>query len=273
MGVKEYYDSVIEEIEKYEQELLPKISKKIRTDIIVKYLGSSPKNVLDVGGGSGRYTIELLRNGHFVTLNDLSEKSISLAKRKINNLKIDKNVKYLEGDILNLNLPENYYDFILCEGSTFSYISDAETFLDIAWKSLKADGILYLTASSLYGILINKSEIIKKLLTTKDESKWNYINKSLDNNYIRESEEYDVTLKAYTLDELLCLLKSKNFSYIDSYGRNVWDVLMENEEVVKIASSLGEDVLVDFEKSLHKERGLIDVCHSIAVISRKNEVI
>ncbi|MFO8033796.1 MAG: class I SAM-dependent methyltransferase [Candidatus Bipolaricaulota bacterium] len=40
-------------------------------------------NIADIGGGPGRYTAELLRNGYRVTLVDLSPQAIALAQRKL----------------------------------------------------------------------------------------------------------------------------------------------------------------------------------------------
>jgi S-adenosylmethionine-dependent methyltransferase len=39
--------------------------------------------IADIGGGPGRYTLELLRRGHRVTLFDLSAQNIALAKTMI----------------------------------------------------------------------------------------------------------------------------------------------------------------------------------------------
>jgi 2-polyprenyl-3-methyl-5-hydroxy-6-metoxy-1,4-benzoquinol methylase len=44
--------------------------------------GISPLRVLDCGGGPGRYAIELARQGYQVTLFDLSEGNLRLAKTK-----------------------------------------------------------------------------------------------------------------------------------------------------------------------------------------------
>jgi ubiquinone/menaquinone biosynthesis C-methylase UbiE len=40
--------------------------------------------VLDLGGGPGRYTIELARRGHRVVLADLSPAQLEIARRKLN---------------------------------------------------------------------------------------------------------------------------------------------------------------------------------------------
>lgn len=270
MSIQEYYDLAVHDIEKYESEIVPSISKMIRTDIILKYLGEGKKNVLDVGGGTGRYTIEMLKAGHLVTLNDLSNKSLTLAKEKIIKMNMLKEVNFLEGDIEEIQLENNIYDYIICEGSTFSYISEPSKFLKKMWKSLKPEGILILTAASLYGILLNRSGVIKKLIP-EPTNKWDFLKEAVVEKLICEDKELNVNIRAYTIDELKHLLISEKFEYIESYGRNIWDLFLNKEEVEQIIDKHGIPALIDFETALHKNHSLIDICHSFAVIARKKE--
>ena len=47
-----------------------------------EFLPLSPASVLDIGGGPGRYSIELAARGYNVTLLDVSRESLRLAKEK-----------------------------------------------------------------------------------------------------------------------------------------------------------------------------------------------
>ena len=47
--------------------------------VLGEHLPSPPRQILDIGGGPGRYTLHLSRLGHRVTLLDLSRKSLDLA--------------------------------------------------------------------------------------------------------------------------------------------------------------------------------------------------
>lgn len=47
-----------------------------------EYLPAAPARVLDIGGGPGRYAIELTRRGYDVTLADISEVELALAEEK-----------------------------------------------------------------------------------------------------------------------------------------------------------------------------------------------
>jgi S-adenosylmethionine-dependent methyltransferase len=69
--------------------------------MIDKYFKKSG-NVLDIGSGPGRYSIELLKKGYKVTLYDISKKELDLAKTKIEGSNL-KAYNYICGDCSNLN--------------------------------------------------------------------------------------------------------------------------------------------------------------------------
>jgi ubiquinone/menaquinone biosynthesis C-methylase UbiE len=48
-----------------------------------EFLPPAPAKLVDIGGGPGRYSIELARQGYRVTLVDLSESNLALARQKV----------------------------------------------------------------------------------------------------------------------------------------------------------------------------------------------
>lgn len=88
-----------------------------------KYL---PKTglILDAGGGSGRYTIELAKDGYNVVLLDFSPEMLRIAKRKIKKEKVQDKVKQIiEGSIENLSVFENNaFDSVICLGGPLSHL-------------------------------------------------------------------------------------------------------------------------------------------------------
>lgn len=82
--------------------------------------------VLDVGGGPGRYAIELCRRGYTVVLLDLSEKCIALAREKFaaEPQEVSKRLESAEvGDIRDLSrFPDASFDAVLCLGGPLSHL-------------------------------------------------------------------------------------------------------------------------------------------------------
>ena len=60
--------------------------------------------MLEIGCGIGTDTISFLKNGANVVAVDISEKSINLAKQRARLYNLDKSVKFIRGDIENIDL-------------------------------------------------------------------------------------------------------------------------------------------------------------------------
>ncbi len=88
-----------------------------------KYL---PKKgiILDAGGGPGRYTIELAKQGYEIVLLDFVPENLELAKIKIKNEKVGSKVKEIvEGSITNLSkFKDKTFDAVLCLGGPLSHV-------------------------------------------------------------------------------------------------------------------------------------------------------
>jgi S-adenosylmethionine-dependent methyltransferase len=86
--------------------------------LINKYFPSKG-HVLDVGGGPGRYSIELLNRGYKVTLLDLSPELISLADSKLNSLNLVAEGLHV-GDARDLAaFKDNTFDALLLMGPLY----------------------------------------------------------------------------------------------------------------------------------------------------------
>jgi len=92
-----------------------------------KYL---PKKgtILDAGGGPGRYTIELAKKGHTVTLLDYSPELLKIATQKIKKAKVKNRVNsIIEGDIRDLsNFKDKSFDAVICLGAPRSHVTKSK---------------------------------------------------------------------------------------------------------------------------------------------------
>lgn len=88
---------------------------------IEDYLPHHECTVLDAGGGTGKWTLELARRGCTVYLTDLSPKMLEKASQKIEKEGLSERVHISEGDVCNIDFPTDFFDFVLCEGDPVSY--------------------------------------------------------------------------------------------------------------------------------------------------------
>jgi ubiquinone/menaquinone biosynthesis C-methylase UbiE len=87
--------------------------------LIEKYFPRSGK-VIDIGGEPGRYAIELLRRGYEVTLLDLVEEHLQIAKQQLDLLRLAAN-DIVQGDAQDLSrFTDNSFDAGLMMGPLYS---------------------------------------------------------------------------------------------------------------------------------------------------------
>jgi len=172
-----------------------------------KYL---PKKglILDAGGGPGRYTIELAKQGYDIILLDFTPENLELAKIKIKKEKVESKVKgIIEGSITDLSrFKDKTFDAVLCLGGPLSHVHPAK-------ERQKAVSELIRVAKKNSPIFIS---VMGKLGTITRFHKW--INEVKDKKHFREfylkGEDYQWHGgKAYAhfflLNELKSLFKNK----------------------------------------------------------------
>jgi len=112
-------------------------------------------SILDIGGGPGRYSIYYAKKGHPVTLIDLSDGNIALARIKArqNKVKIQAFVKdCLELEELKLGL----YDHVFLMGPLYHLLKeeDRRQAVSIALRHLKPGGRIYVSFILTFGGVI-----------------------------------------------------------------------------------------------------------------------
>jgi S-adenosylmethionine-dependent methyltransferase len=146
--IEHWYDTEYDEWKRLERH-------KIEFDITKRYLDEFIKGdnlqIFDIGGGPGRYAMYLAEKGHKVTLLDLSNRNIEIAKRK----SYEKGIileNYIHGNALKLDKFEQQYDVVLLMGPLYHLIKESERrkAVDGALKLLKPNGIIITSFISNY---------------------------------------------------------------------------------------------------------------------------
>jgi len=91
-----------------------------------EYLPPAPANVLDCGGGPGRYAVELARWGYEITLFDLSAGNLALAREKATEAGVTL-ADFEQGTALDLGrYPDESFDAVLLMGPLYHLLDEAE---------------------------------------------------------------------------------------------------------------------------------------------------
>ncbi len=113
------------------------------------------KSVLDIPCGTGAMSIPLLSKTEKLTLVDIANNMLEVAKKSIPEKDLQK-VNIIHDDFFNLNLPEQSYDLVICLG-LLAHVNSPEQLLKKLSSMVAPDGLLIIqntNSSHFYSYLI-----------------------------------------------------------------------------------------------------------------------
>lgn len=152
--VEKWYDEKYDEWIRLDRH---KVEFEITKRYLKEYIGEGKKKILDIGGGPGRYSIWLEKQGHEVSLLDLSRKHIEVAKEN----SLEEGVELadcIKGNALDLSGIDTDYDVVLLMGPLYHLTNeeDRRKAIEEALTHLKMGGILIVAFISGYASLMEK---------------------------------------------------------------------------------------------------------------------
>jgi 2-polyprenyl-3-methyl-5-hydroxy-6-metoxy-1,4-benzoquinol methylase len=185
-------------------------------------------NILDVGCGTGRHSIELTKRGYCVTGIDLSENQLAKARQKAE--KNDLNITFIQADARNLPFEQEFdIAIMLCEGGFPLMETDEMNFeiLKNVTTSLKSPGkFIFTTLNGLFPLFhpINAFHDVHKdtgaqyvssgfnLMTFRDYNITTFTDDAGNNMTLECNERY------YVPSEMTWLLSSLGYRKIEMFG-------------------------------------------------------
>jgi SAM-dependent methyltransferase len=111
---------------------------QIESEFLFAHIGKSPKRILDMGGGSGRFARMLVQCGHDVTLVDKNPQAVAMA--------MERGVQHaIACDILNFSGCE--FDTVICM-EVFQYFKNWDTLVSKAAECLNSGGTFVFCATN-----------------------------------------------------------------------------------------------------------------------------
>lgn len=112
---------------------------------LAEYLPPAPAKILDIGGGPGRYAIELTKQGYAVSLLDLSQNNLALARQKAAGAGV-KIAQMVHGNALDLSaFAKESFDAVLMFGPLYHLLQESERLQAVreARRVLRRNGRLF----------------------------------------------------------------------------------------------------------------------------------
>jgi ubiquinone/menaquinone biosynthesis C-methylase UbiE len=120
--------------------------------VLEDYLPKPPAKILDVGGGPGRYAIALTQRGYEVTLFDISQSCLDLAKEKAKEAGVEL-AGYEHGDATDLSrFDDESFAAVLLMGPLYHLLEEVERRRAIreARRVLKPGGLVFAAFTTRY---------------------------------------------------------------------------------------------------------------------------
>ncbi|MBD3385916.1 methyltransferase domain-containing protein [candidate division KSB1 bacterium] len=185
--------------------------------------------ILDVGCGTGRHSIELVKRGYEVTGIDLSEAQLRRAKEKASALSLE--IQFKKHDARMPHFADRFdLVIMLCEGGFPLMETDEMNFqiLQNAALALKPEGkLIFTTLNGLFPLFHSVRDFLAAekaegvatyrdntfdLMTFRDQNITEFVDDSGNKRSLVCNERY------YVPPEITWLLKSINFKRIDIFG-------------------------------------------------------
>jgi len=254
--VRDFY-TAYDEHDRLEKSVHGKLEFATTMYYIHKYLKPEDK-ILEVGAGTGRYSIALAKEGHEVTAVELVEKNIDILRESSKDIS---NVTAIQGDATDLSeLKDDTFDITLVFGPMYHLYEDADVqkAIDEAIRVTKPGGTILFAFISIYAILYS-----------------NYFYGNWDKaEEINFAEDYKIKhlkeqlFTGYDIVEFEDLFKEKSVYWITTAGT---DALLEPIEHRVDFSLEGENFDKFFKWYLHiaEKRELLGATNHLLYICRK----
>jgi 2-polyprenyl-3-methyl-5-hydroxy-6-metoxy-1,4-benzoquinol methylase len=228
--MKQWYEALFENYgKKYDDEVFTQGTIG-ECDFIEKEIGYNKKaDILDIGCGTGRHSIELAKRGYKMTGIDMSDSQLERAREKAAAEKLS--IRFLKHDARNLPFAGEFdLAIMLCEGAFPLMETDEMNYriLQNAAKALKPEGkLIFTTLNGLFPLFHSVKDFLANaskegnavngnntfdLMTFRDHNINTFVDDSGNQKELASNERY------YVPSEITWLLKSLHFKTAEIFG-------------------------------------------------------
>jgi ubiquinone/menaquinone biosynthesis C-methylase UbiE len=191
------------------------VYEAVTWDNIRRFLPPLPARVLDAGGGTGRWTVILAEMGYEVTLTDISQGMLDVAKNKIAGKDLARRVTILRQDIRHMSdLADESFDLVLAEGDPVGYCEDHAAAIKELARVARRGAHVIVSIHSRIGAISHLAQLdfdgAEALLRT-GQMRWR-----------DEDEAFAYPIHAFTVPELAGLFEANGLRVARVLGKSVF---------------------------------------------------
>lgn len=171
--VQKYYDTKAGQYDKDYEQYDWRLYDDLTWYFLEPYLPlEKPSFILDIGGGTGKWSVKLAQMGYKVICGDISDGMLDIARHKVNLGQLEERVEVRKLDVRNLGeFPSNTFDLVLALGDVISYAIDDDPAVSEIFRVCKPDARCIASVDNKITYLLlelnnNHFKCVEELLTT-----------------------------------------------------------------------------------------------------------
>ena len=171
--------------------------------------------ILEVGCGTGKYGLRLAKSGFTVTLTDLSQGMLNVARSKADGLGLEDRVQFLKADVVDLSaLPRAHFALVVAQGDVLSFAASPPRALKEIRAVLRPGGILVASVDQTLAAIDHYAEKsdLDGLETLLRRSQMEWLARDA-------AERFEV--HTFTAEGLRTALKQTGYEVLDLLGKTV----------------------------------------------------
>lgn len=172
-----------------------------------------PLKILDAGGGTGKWAIYFAKKGHSVTLMDVAEPMLKVAKEAAEQEGLGSSIIIEKGDIVNLAYEDESFDFVFSDRNPISHCGRKED----SYKSVQELYRVLKPGGTILGCVLNRLRKVAQMSMELDLDR--ALKLVAEGDLKRSENEYT---HYYLLDELKDVLESKGFNEVKICGTTIF---------------------------------------------------
>jgi len=184
----EYFDKIAHRYDEWYKTKVGAYVDRTEKKLVFSMIKTKHGDALDLGCGTGNYTLELYKRGFQVVGVDISRRMLKIAQKKL------PNVKFIKANAYSLPFEDNTFDLVLSV-TMLEFIHEPEKVLSEVYRVLKPGG------EAVMG-------------TMNGKSMW-FIFKRMKSLFVETAYRY---ARFYTPKELENLMKNAGFKETESRG-------------------------------------------------------
>ena len=240
--------------------------------IINKYLPPNAE-ILDLGGGPGRYTITLAQLGYTLHLADLSQTLLDQAKNRIFELGINnvKSISQINATDLSL-YKDSSFDAVLLFGPLYHLTNESERLSCVKEvnRVLKTNGVVF---ASFIPYLTGAKGVAVRMFHFPDQAGVETLSRVFNNGIFNNNANHGFQEGYYPTSKEIALLFNKNgFSKVLLRSIRGWGSGQE-EQIYKLKSEnpLAYETVIELINKTADDPSIIEMCSHAIYIGKKND--